>query len=71
MGSPTTKAECDKAIARELKEIESLKASIARVRGGLGNPGWKKGTIAGYQSSICNCKKRIADLRLHKKTLKS
>lgn len=71
MGSPTSKADCDKAIARELKEIENCKAEIARTRGGLGNPGWKKMHIASCQVRISEHKKRIADLKLHKKTLKS
>lgn len=71
MGSPTSKAECDRQIASHLKSIESLKAQIAQSKWGISDAKSRKQFIAEYQGHIASHKQAIIDLKLRKKTLKS
>lgn len=72
MGSPTSKAECDREIARVQKELEDAKLSLARAKEIDKRRGYSaKDTISYEQGRICRCKQKLADLRALRKTLKS
>lgn len=67
MGSPTSKAECDREIARHLRSIEDLKAQIANSKWGISDAKSRKRFISECQGHIAWHKKHIIDLKLHKK----
>lgn len=72
MGSPTSKAECDREIARIQKELEDAKLSLARAKEIDKRRGYSaKSMISSSQGRICMCKQKLADLRALRKTLKS
>ncbi|MBE6338930.1 MAG: hypothetical protein E7068_09055 [Lentimicrobiaceae bacterium] len=63
MGMPSTKAECDKEIAKKKREIEYTKVSLSKA---------PKNTpySMGLKDKIASLKGDIADLQAHKRTLK-
>jgi hypothetical protein len=73
MGSPSTKADCDRQIAGKQNRIAFLQGQMASYKQSIALNGKNPATVASIESckgEIARCKAEIAELRALKKTLK-